>query len=157
MEHHWKNRSSFWRMKPLLFHCVKENANRCCCFDSDKTYEESLLHFNTEKSLVSKILKRVSWWSCITLIKHHWTLCVGVGKKNDLLNLCCTSLWLWVSWVTARQNNFGCWVSPEDKNCYSATWNWSGSKALPAKQSNGTTLILVPLQWEPTELDSLLV
>lgn len=105
--------------------------------------------FKTEKSLVCEILKkRASWWSYITLIRQHWTLCVGVGKKNGLFNLRCASLCLWVSCVRTRQNNFGCWISPGDKKWYSAAWNWSGSKALPI-QTNGTTspLILVPFRW----------
>lgn len=150
MEHHWKNRSSFWRVKPWLFHHVKDfgHANTCSCFTSDRCMKNPCSGFKTEKSQVSKILKnRVSWWFYISLIRCHWTLCVGVGKKNGLLNLHCACLCLWVSWTTARQNNFACWVSPEGNNSYSEAWNWKQSIAneQKAKQRKGTTspLILV--------------
>lgn len=126
------------------------HAKTCSCLTSDRRMKNPCSGFKTEKFLVSKVLKKgVSWWSYITLIRWHWTLCVGAGKKNVLLNLHCINLCLWVSWITARQNNSGCWVSPEDKNSYSAAWDRSGRKALPLSttQSNDTiSLILVPFQ-----------
>lgn len=55
---------------------------------------------------------------------------MGVEKKKGLLNLHCISLCLWVSWITARQNNSGCWISPEDKNSLEAKHcQWAQSKA----------------------------
>lgn len=74
----------------------------------------------------------------VTLIMLYWTLCVGVGRRNSLVNFHCSRLPLWVSCIRGRQNSFSCWVSPGHKKWYSAAWNCSGSKLLPT-ESNGPT------------------